>query len=453
MSLRRIATGLALALAIAVPTHRAAAETLGSALAGAYEHAGLLEQNRALLRAADEDVAQAVSLLQPVVNWTASATVGYPNAFGERFTSYNAGLVVELLLWDGGATRLAVDAQKEAVLAIRNDLIEVEQQVLFRAVEAYMNVRRDSAFLDLRRNNVRVITQELRAARDRFEVGEITRTDVSLAEAQLAAAQSFLAAAEGSLARSVAEYEAAVGRPPGSLQPVSPAPLVRSLEDAVAFARRNHPQILSAQHNIAVAEINVARAEASLRPRVTGSAQFGLDEDFEDSASLGLQAQGPIIQGGRLSSQIRQAMARRDATRAGLHVVLHGIEQNVTVAYANLAVARASLASLQQQVRAQQTAFRGVREEATLGARTTLDVLNAEQDLLDARANLVSAQVDEVIASYGVLFALGLLTAEHLNLGVQIYDPAAYYNLVKDSPPIRSDQGRALDRVLRAIGD
>jgi len=150
---------------------------------------------------------------------------------------------------------------------------------------------------------------------------------------------------------------------------------------------------------------------------------------------------------------VRQFQARRDAVRAALHITRHNLEQEVGNAYSFLQVARASLQASDEQVRAATVAFRGVREEATLGARTTLDVLNAEQELLNARANVISAQADQVIASYSVLASMGLLTADHLKLPVQQYDPSAYYNLVKDAPTTLSDQGQALDRVLRAIGN
>ena len=196
--MRRLLPAILVAVSSLVSATAATAETLGQSLAHAYEHSGLLDQNRALLRAADEDVAQAVSALLPVVNWSASATLRYPDPTGrDNFTSANVGISTSLLLYDAGASQFAIDAQKEAVLATRHQLVSAEQQVLLRAVQAYMSVRREAAFLNLRQNNVRVITQELRAARDRFEVGEVTRTDVSLAEARLASARSQLAAAEG----------------------------------------------------------------------------------------------------------------------------------------------------------------------------------------------------------------------------------------------------------------
>lgn len=428
------------------------AESLVDALTSAYNHSGLLEQNRALLRAADEDVAIAVAATLPVINWSASAAYSNQRAPGADLITETASISGQLTLYDFGAGQLAVDAQKELVLATRQSLKNVEQQVLLRAVEAYMNVRRDFEFVALRESNVRLITQEFRAAQDRFDVGEVTRTDVALAEARLAAARSLLAAAQGNLARSAEEYKAAVGRRPGQLATVNSAPVSRSLQDAKAFAVRNHPTLLETRHSVAAAEINILRAETALKPTVTLGGQISIDGDLDASRNFNLTASGPIYAGGRIAAQIRQFMARRDAARAGLHVARHGIEQQVGNAYSFLEVARASRQASDQQVRAATVAFRGVREEASLGARTTLDVLNAEQELLDARANTISAQADEVVASYALLSAMGLMTADHLRLPVQQYDPTEYYNLVDDAPTALSEQGRALDRVLRSIG-
>ena len=339
------------------------------------------------------------------------------------------------------------------MLATRESLISDEQQVLLRIVQAYMNVRRSYEFVNLRDSNMRLITQELRAAQDRFEVGEVTRTDVSLAEARLASARSQLAGEQGGLARALAEYEAAVGKPARNLATTGPAPVGQSIPQAIDLAMRQHPAIRQAQHSVAAAELNIARAEAAMQPTVTLQANINMDYTYDSTQSLSLNVGGPIYQGGRLSSQVRQFMARRDASRANLLVVTQGVEQTVLNAYSQLEVARASRDASNRQVEAAQAAFDGIREEATLGARTTLDVLNAEQELLDARANLISAMVDETVASYTVLASMGLLTAQHLELNVQQYDPAAYYNLVKDAPTIRSQQGAALDRVLEAIGD
>jgi outer membrane protein len=432
------------------------AETLADALVSAYEHSGLLDQNRALLRAADEDLAVAVSALRPVISW--SSTLSYrDNPFITNIRdelSATMNFSADLLVYDFGATQLAVESQKETILATRQSLINIEQQILQRAVDAYMNVIRTSEFVALRQNNVRVITQELRAARDRFEVGEVTRTDVALAEARLASARSSLASAEGDRARAVAEFQVAVGRSPGNLQtPSSRVAAGKTQAEARTIALRMHPTILQAQHEVAATELNIARAEAVMHPTMRASADVDINDQFQGTDSFSLTIANTLYQGGALSAQLRQAQARRDASRAGLHITRHNIEQGVANSFAIFVASNAASQASERQIRASRVAFRGTREEASLGARTTLDVLNAEQELLDAQANLIAAKSDEVIAAYSVLSSMGLLTAEHLGLGVQTYDPAAYYNQVKDAPAVMSEQGAALDRVLRAIGE
>lgn len=432
----------------------AKADSLAAALSHAYEHSGLLEQNRALLRSADEDVAQAVAALRPVINWAASVDHYWPEMIpGQDLTTASLALSGEIVLFDNGGNKLAIETQKEVVLSTRQALLNVEQQVLMRAVQAYFNVRRDNEFVALRQGNLRVLTQEFRAAQDRFEVGEVTRTDVSLAEARLAAARSLLAAAEGSVARSNEEFHAAVGRRPGSLQNAPAAPISHSVADAKAFAAQNHPSIREAQHAVTAAELTIQRADTALTPRVTLGGQVSVDDGGNDSGRISLSASGPLYHGGKIRSQARQLMSVRDARRAGLHLTTHSVRQGVGDAYANYSVARAGREAYEGQVRASRVAFEGVREEANLGSRTTLDVLNAEQQLLDAQTSLVSAQVDEVVASYGILASMGLLTAEHLRLNVQLYDATEYYNLVKGAPLASSAQGQALDRILQAIGD
>lgn len=432
------------------------AETLSDALASAYNNSGLLDQNRALLRAADEGVAQSIAAVLPVISWSwsgsrARTTGNTLVGSGLQHTAV-ARVTGSLTLYDGGASKLATEAQKEIVLSTRQALRNVEQSVLLRAVQSYMNLISAREFVQLRENNVRLITQEFRAAQDRFEVGEVTRTDVALAEARLAAARSLLAAAQGDLAVSAEEFRAAVGRAPDSPRAVTSAPVSRSLNDAKAFAVRNHPSILEAQHNVSAAELNIQRAQAAVNPTVSLDGFYQRDREDSGTLQTGITISGPIYRGGSISSQVRQTRANRDATRSGLHLSIIAIEQQVASAYARLQVARATREASEQQIRAATVAFQGVREEATLGSRTTLDVLNAEQELLDARANRIAAQSDEVVASYSVLSAMGLLTADHLNLGVQQYDPSEYYNLVKNAPMRRSPQGDALERVLESIG-
>lgn len=440
------------------------AETLADALTAAYVNSGLLQQNRALLRAADEDVAQAVASLRPIIDWSADVQRDFARTGGARLarnsgeTTANLGIVGSLLLYDFGRSDFLTEAAKETVLATREALRSVEQVVLLTAVRAYMDVIRNREFVLLRRNNLRLLQEELRAARDRFEVGEVTRTDVAQAEAAVALAQSGLAVAEGDFARAVEEFREAVGRAPGTLE--APDDLTRLGDDvdaAKAAAMQRHPDILQAQRNVTVAELNMRAAEAAKRPTLNLTGRLGTtndlaDSEFSRSGSVGLELRGPIYQGGRLSSLERQARAQRDQRLAQLHLAGLQVKQDVGNAFANLRAARAGREANREAVRAARVAFEGTREEAKLGARTTLDVLDAEQDLLDAEANLISANADVVIAAYSVLASLGDLTARDLGLGVQIYDPAAYYNLVKDAPVAASEEGRKLDRVLRALG-
>lgn len=468
--MKRIRSGLAcaaLSLAMALNAPAATAETLASALTSAYETSGLLKQNRALLRAADENVAQALSQLRPLINWSvgASQRITDSSSSNSAFTAVSSNpatfsieLSASLLLFDFGATRLGVDVAKETVLGTRYSLLAIEQQVLLRAAVAFFQVRRAAEFLSLRQSNTRLIEQELRAARDRFEVGEVTRTDVSLAEARLAAARSALAAAEGDLNRAKLEYVAAVGNEPGRLDPAGALPtLPNSVQSAMAIAAQNHPNVMAAQKDVTVSELNVTAADLALRPRINLNTSYGITENLNDSGyskglTVGIAAQGPIYQGGRLSSLQRQAMQRRDATRANLYVVVDNVRTAAGNAYSDVLVARASRVAGRQQVNAAQVAFDGVREETALGARTTLDVLNAEQELLEARVNQISGGIDEYVGAYQLLAAMGQLTAQKLGLPVQVFDPAAYYNMVKDAPAGLSKRGQKLDRVLRAIG-
>jgi len=442
------------AVGVLVAAGGARAESLTDALIGAYKNSGLLEQNRATLRAADEDVAQAMATLRPVVNYMATSTLGFSLSSGNSAVNSDLSITLEQVLYDFGASQLGIEASKETVLATREGLIGVEMQVLLSAVTAFLDVRDAAAQVNLRQSNLRLIEQELRASRDRFEVGEVTRTDVAIAESRLAASQSGLASAQGNLAQARESYRVAVGRYPGTLSaPPNPPQTARTLEDARTVAVRTHPDIRRAMRQVTVAELGVKRAEAAIRPTLSIRGSVGVDQDLNNSSSIGLRFGGPVYQGGRISSQIRQAQARRDAQRANLHLVRQNVEQNVGNAWAFLTVAQASLAASTEQVRAATVAFRGVQEEATLGARTTLDVLNAEQELLDARAAQISADTNRVQAIYTLLGAMGLLTVKHLGLGVVTYDPAAYYDAVRDAPTrYVSPQGDKLDRVMKSLG-
>ncbi|GKY89536.1 TolC family outer membrane protein [Sinisalibacter aestuarii] len=457
--LKRSIVGVALASALALAPLAAAAETLSDALVSAYRSSGLLEQRRALLRAQDEGVAIAVAATRPAFNYALSGNWRMTETTLATVTAATAAATLSssLTIYDFGRSQLNIDLARENVMMARDTLVSVEQQVLLRAVSAFLDVRSAHETAMLQANNVRVITEELRAARDRFEVGEITQTDVSLAEAALAAARSSEAAARGQLMIAREEYKAAVGHYPNGLQVPPAAPMTaRSLDEAKSLARTRHPDVLSAQRSVKVAEISTEIARRGMYPTVTANTSVArnfVSGPDNTTASVGVSVSGPIYQGGRLSALYRQARAQVEASRAALHVSVQGVEQSVANAWAQLAVATASLQATDQQIRASTVALRGAREEATLGARTTLEVLTFEQDLLDAQANRITAQSNQYLAIYNLLSAMGLLTVEHLKLGIATYDPEAYYNAVKGAPVFDiSPQGERLDSMLEALG-
>ncbi len=465
-ALRATVATLAASMMLAAPV---AAQSLTDTLIAAYRNSNLLEQNRAVLRAADEDVAQAVAALRPVVNFVAQSQAQFSrdSQMGRRNQlSASLGLSASVTLYDFGRGQMAVQGAKEQVLGVRAALLGLEQQVLLNAVAAFMDVRSAADTVALRESNVRLITQEVRAARERFDVGEGTRTDIAIAEARLAGARSQLASAEGDLKVAREDYKFATGAYPGQLRPPPALPrLARSPEAAQEVARANHPSIRQAQHDAAAADIAVERAATQRLGSVSGSASanVGVSRNLDSvppgtsrtgdsrSLTLGLEYSRPLYSGGALPSAQRQAMARRDAARSELHQTVAQVLQNVAQAWARMEVAAASIEASERQIRAAQTAYDGVREEAALGARTTLEVLDAEQELADARAALVQAQAGLQLAAYSVLESMGLLTVEDLNLGIPTYDPEAYFNLVRDAPA-RSPQGEALDRVLQSLG-
>lgn len=451
---------VAMVASLVVAAAGAQAHSLADTMVLAYRHSGVLDQNRALLRAADEDVAQAVASMRPIINWAATASYQYKEVGATSFTPARVqeGAVVSLemtaglTLYDFGRGRLAVAAARENVMATRQALISAEQSILLQAVQAHLGVQRAVETLELRRSNLRLITRELRAAEDRLELGETTRTEIDSAKARQASARAQLAAAEADLASAREIYKAVTGEYPGPLRAAPPARISQSMAEAKAYALRYHPSAVQQRHTVAAAELNVQRAEAAKMPTLTLGGSIAVDEEFNRTNGVQLKFGGPLYQGGALSSQVRQAMARRDAARAGLHQVSTQIEQQVGTAYASYRVTDDILSAAARQVTAARSAYRGLQDEAGLGARTTLDILGGEQRLLDAQVGQIGARIDRVLASYNVLAATGVLTARGLNLPVQQYDPEAYYRIARQAPMAGSAQGRALDRVLESIG-
>lgn len=461
--MRKIVKMLGLVAGIAAGATGAQAETLADALASAYKTSHLLDQNQAVLRAADEDAAIAMANLRPVINFVAqagwrkynndAASSSLPTANYEANTTTLAA-TASVVIWAGGRGRFQVEAARESVLATRAALVQVEQQVLLQAVSAYVNLGLAQEIVAVRQSNVRVITQELRASRDRFEVGEITQTDVSQAEAALAAAQATLAAAQGELMIARENYKAAIGHYPDRLSALPRTPVAaKSVADAKAVAMRSHPTIAQMQHQVKAADLAVKIAGTAFVPTVSG--ELTVNKDTQTGlgySGIGIGVNQTLYAGGGNSATYRRALASKDSATSGLLQTTVTVEQSVGMAWANLAVAGASIDATRKQIGAAQKAFDGVREEAKLGARTTLDVLTAEQDLLAARVSRLQAEADRYIGVYNLLASMGLLTVDHLKLGVPTYDPEAYYDAVKDAPAA-SAQGKRLDRILKKIGN
>ena len=356
--LRRPLFAALLAGATALP---AGAETLADAMVDAYRHSALLDQNRAVLRAADEDAAAAIAALRPVLQWVAQYT--YQNVEGFDGNSSSIGLQASMTLYDWGRNAIAIDIAKESVLGTRAALVGVEQDVLLGAVQAYLNVRSASEQVELQGNSVRVIGQEQQAATDRFEVGEITQTDVSQADAALAAARADLASAEGDLQIARENYRAATGKMPGKLAALPPSPkLPGTLDTARDIGRRSHPLIRQAQRQAAAAELGVAAAAAERNPELTGTAslvqQHGKSRNIignpttstTDTGSLSLNLSQTIYSGGRLPAAHRKAMAQRDSARAGLLNVSRQVDQAVGTAWAGIDVAKAQIRAIDEQI-------------------------------------------------------------------------------------------------------
>jgi len=294
----------------------------------------------------------------------------------------------------------------------------------------------------------------VQAERDRFEVGEVRKTDVNQAEARQAGALSVVAQRQGNLEIARAGFFTAIGQYPAILQTPPPAPRVPStLQAAKSVALQSHPFIQRARHFIDITELNVLRAEAAMKPRISLSGTVGINANAAtgDTASLSIGGSVPIYAGGRLVSAHRQALALKEQARADLQLAGLAVSQNVTRFWAMLQMSRASITARQKEVRASRVALRGIREEADLGARTTLDVLDAERALSEAETNLVAAKRDEYVAVYSLLSSMGLLTVKHLNLGIKTYDPNINYKKVSTAPPT-SDRGKLLEKIFTRAG-
>ncbi len=450
---RRIAAGAALAaLALLGAAAPGRAETLQEALGKAYLNNPTLQAARAQLRATDELVPQALSGYRPTVTINGSSgaqsttnTGGDAIARSSRSLGFGAPSEVDLTInqpiYRGGGTEAAVAQAEATVRAQRALLASTEQTVLLQAIAAYLDVLRDQAIVDLNKNNVVVLTQQLQATRDRFEFGEVTRTDVSQAESRLSAAIAQRVQAEGQLEASRAVYRQLVGDAPGTLTwPQAPADLPDSEIAARSAAEAYNPAVVSAQYVAQAAEHGVDVVAAQLNPQVSLQGELRtqydpgtqFDNGRTDVGGIFAQVTIPLYQAGETESRVREAKQTVRQRRDQIDEQRRAAAQAATAAWQTLVAARAQISAFQDEVKSAQVALEGVRQEQEVGYRTVLDVLNAEQELLTARVDLVRAQHDEIVAAFQVLAAVGRLTAVSLGLDVPRYDEKAYYDRVRD---------------------
>ncbi len=427
----------------------ASAESLNDALAAAYSNNPTIRAARAQVRALDEGVSQAKSGYRPSIEATGSVArvnsqqtvnfAGFPTERNDTYTSKNASVALVQPLFSGFKTVNGVRQAKNEVNAGRAQLTETEQQVLLAAATAYMDVIRDEAILELNRNNVQVLTRQLEASKDRFRVGEITRTDVAQSEARLARAVSDRTKAEGALAVSRAAYNRVVGQMPGSLTAPKEVNSVPATEQAaLEIALQDSPALNAARYNDKAASNAVAVAKGGFLPELSLRAEYSRGWDQSSFVSDGetkqimAQLTIPIYQAGVQSSAVRQARQINSQRRLQVTEAQRQVTEAVRNAWEALAEAEARITSDKSQVRANEIALDGVRQEAEVGSRTTLDVLNAEQELLNSRVSLTGSQHDRAVAKFQLLAAIGRLTARNLNLPVTYYDPKRNYDNVDD---------------------
>ena len=441
-ALSRSALGVVAAAAVAATASSAPAETLLDALARAYSTSPTLEAARAALRVQDESMAAIAAAFRPNVSMTASVSrtntsPAQGGGEGANSTPISLGLSISQGLYRGGAQD-GIRQVEAGVLAVRAGLVATEQQVLSSAVEAYLNLLRDAALVQLNRSSEQVLRAELEAARDRFRLGAAIRTDIAQAESRVSAAAAGRIQAEGQLATSTASYRLVVGAVPSELgTPSVLASLPDTLADAVDIALTENPTLVSAKLAVVAADWGVGTAFGALLPTVSLNASTGRTArwdgwgDYRLTNSVGISVSVPLYQRGAEYSGVRRAKQSRDQAQINLDAARQQVEGQVTQSWHLLATTRAAIFSRSDQVRASELALEGVRREEEVGARTQLDVLNAEQELLNARVALVTSRRDEIVASYALLAAMGRLTADYLELPVERYDPAANFARVR----------------------
>lgn len=444
--MKKVAFSVASVIAMTMFLSNTQAETLQDALSSTYENNPSLLAQRASVRGVDENVPQALSGWRPQVFATGEAGAQHSNTnitnnsgVSKNSNPTSAAITVSQPIYTGGQTVASTKSAEAAVEAARAGLLSTEQTIFQSAVAAYMNVLRDAAVVDLNRNNTAVLRRQLEAARDRFEVGEITRTDVAQSEARLADSISNQIQAEGNLRSTRANYERIVGRPPENLEdPAIPEMFPESEEAALAIALENHPDIKTAKFNEESSRYTIRSTSGQLLPSlsVDGTVSHGNetsgDGTWANVASISAVLSVPLYQSGAVYSQVRQARQINSQRLQEIEEAVREIREAVVQSWEQLETARSRIGADEESVRANVIALEGVEQEAQVGSRTTLDVLDAEQELLVSKVNLVTSRRDQYVAIYNVLAAIGRLNARDLSLDVEYYDPDSNYDRVRD---------------------
>ncbi len=432
--------GSAAAIAlVAMGGATANAAPLRDALVTTYLTSPTLEAGRSELRQVDELVPQALSGYRPSLFLNGDltgekSTIRQNNeVFQQNRSGKSVNLTLRQNLYSGGGTQAQVSQAENQVRAQRARLYSLEQQVLLDAVTAYTAAYRDQSVLDLALNNEERLQRQLEATRDRFEVGEVARTDVAQAEARLSRARADVEQAKADLASSRAFYERVIGEAPSKLEePEVLQALPKTESETRAIAAQN-PDIIAATFDLYAARDNVDVQFSSLLPSLDLQGLVEYDDqptaniEWDRNAALGLNLSVPLYQGGAEYSRVRESRQLVRQQRDQLETANRSVQELVTSSWENLLAATASIDAFRSEVRANQVALEGVQQEALVGARTVLDVLDAEQELFTSQVNLVRAQAIEVVASYQLKLAIGQLTVEGLELPIEPYDAVAYY--------------------------
>jgi len=426
---------------VAVPVH---AETLADAIALAYASNPTLQAQRASLRALDESWVQARSGFRPSVSGSVTASYSetrIPALVGNiESNSGRAVLSLNQPIYTGGRVGAAVAAARGDILAGRESLRRVEAQILGGVIQSYMDVRRDQESLRIQTENVAVLQRQLEESRARFDVGEITRTDVAQSEARLAASVALRQSAQAQLAISRGSYTAVVGQAPGELAPPpSLEPLIpATIDGAMDIAEQDNAQIRAAQYAEDAGRARVAGARAERLPSLSLQASLGqsgvaqplLTDTYTRSVSGAAVLTIPLFSGGLTNSRVRAAVERNNVDRITIEITRRSVIQSLTQAWSALIAARANIISTEQQVKSARLAAEGVHQEQQVGLRTTLDVLNAEQELRSAQLSQVNANHDAYVAAATVLSQMGHLTADLLPASSK-YDAKANFNKLR----------------------